>query len=374
MTELLAGRVAIGGRIDRGWVAIDGEAIEGVGWGEPAHAPDSEAAGVLAPGLCDLQVNGAAGHEVTAGEEAMTAIESALVQRGVTRFLATVTTLPDDRAATAMTSLARRAADPAAPVAGIHLEGPFLSPLHPGVHPPELLRAPADGIPAYYEDPAVRLVTLAPELPGALDLIERLSARGVTVALGHTGADADTMARAAERGARMVTHVFNAMAPLHHRSPGPAGAALVDDRLAVGVIADGHHVDGRVLELIRRAAGDRVVLVSDASAAAAAPPGSYMLSGRPIVSGQDGVVRDEDGRLAGSAALLDEILPRWLALTGASLADAIAAATERPAAIAGCSAALVPGAPADLVEVADDGRVLRVMRAGRWLTRTPARR
>jgi N-acetylglucosamine-6-phosphate deacetylase len=341
--------------------------IEGVAHGTPPRTPDEQVAGVLAPGLCDVQVNGAAGHEVTGGEDALDAIEAALVAHGVARFLATITTVPDGSAAAAVRRLSHRARDPESAVAGIHLEGPFLSPQHAGVHPVELLRVPANGIPSHYDDPAVRMVTLAPELPGALELIELLCTRGVTVALGHTGADAATIDRAVSMGARMITHVFNAMAALHHRAPGPVGAALIDDRLSVGVIADGQHVDARVLELVRRAAGDRVVLVSDASPAAAAPPGPHAFAGRSIERDADGAVRDADGRLAGSGALLDGVLATWLASTGATLGEAIAAATTRPAAVAGLATALTPGAPADLVEVLDDGRLARVMRAGRWL-------
>jgi N-acetylglucosamine-6-phosphate deacetylase len=366
MTTLLAGPLAIGAAIAPGWVEIADDRIEAIGAGPPPRPPDEPVTGVLAPGLCDLQVNGAAGREVTGDDAALDAIEDALVERGVTRFLATVTTTPDEVAAAAVRRLSARAGDPSSPVEGVHLEGPFLSPEHAGVHPVDLLRVPVDGVPAHYDDPSVRLVTLAPELPGALELIEHLSARGVAVALGHTGADAPTVERAVACGARMVTHVFNAMAPLHHRVPGPAGAALVDDRLALGVIADGHHVDPRVLELIRRAAGDRVVLVSDASPAAAAPPGSYVFAGREIVRTDDGEVRDSEGRLAGSGALLDDILVTWLACTRATLADAIAAATTWPASVAGLAPALTEGARADLVELRGDGSVARVMRGGRW--------
>jgi N-acetylglucosamine-6-phosphate deacetylase len=369
LTTLLAGRVFADGAIAPGWIALTPDGIQEAGAGAPPCVPDERVAGILAPGLCDIQVNGAAGHETTGDERSLDAIEAALVSRGVTRFLATVTTIPADLAATAVQRLSRHASARDSAIAGIHLEGPFLSPDHAGVHPVELLATPADGVPAYYDDPAVRVVTLAPELPGALELIARLSARGITVAIGHTGADAETMARAVAAGARLVTHVFNAMAPLHHRAPGPAGTALVDDRLTIGVIADGRHVDAKVLELVRRAAGDRVVLVSDASAAAAAPPGEYVLGGRRVVLGDDGTVRDERGRLAGSAALLDEVLLRWLALTDATLPEALAAVTLRPARIAGCPEELAPGAPADLVELDDGGAVVRVMRAGRWLAR-----
>jgi N-acetylglucosamine-6-phosphate deacetylase len=372
MTErLLSGRRAVDGRVVPGWVIVAPDRIVASGTGAPPRAPDEQPPGVLAPALCDLQVNGAAGHEVTGDDRALDAIEATLRAHGVTRFLATVTTTDDATAVAAVGRLARRTADPGSAVCGIHLEGPFLSPEHAGVHRVQLLRTPADGVPGYFGDPAVRLVTLAPELPGALDLVERLSARGVTVSIGHTGADARTVAEAADRGARMVTHVFNAMAPLLHRAPGPAGAALVDDRIAVGVIADGRHVDAPVLELVRRSAVGRVVLVSDALAAAGAPPGRYRIAGRAITLRADGSVRDEDGRLAGSAVLLDECLRHWLAATGATLADAVAAATTRPADAIGLDAELSPGAPGDLVELADDGTVTRVMLAGAWLDRTP---
>ena len=211
------------------------------------------------------------------------------------------------------------------------------------MHRPELLRAPAAGVPRSYDSAAVRLVTLAPELPGALELIARLRGRGVTVALGHSGADAATAIRALDAGATLVTHLFNAMAPLHHRSPGLAGVALTDPRAAPCVIADGVHVDPVVLRLVRRAAGERVILVSDASAAAAAPPGAYGLAGTAVRRGDDGTVRTAGGRLAGSAALLDEMAVTWAAATGAGPLETMAAAAVRPAAAIGLDARHPPG-------------------------------
>ena len=263
-----------------------------------------------------------------------------------------------------------RAADPGSPVAGVHLEGPFLNPAHAGMHPVERLRTPADGVPAWTEHPAVRLVTLAPELPGAIDLIARLTERGIAVALGHSGADANVARSAVDAGARLVTHVFNAMAPLHHRAPGLAGLALVDDRVRVTVIADGQHVDPLVLELVRRSARARTVLVTDATPATGAPAGSYEMAGVVIAREHDGPARTEDGRLAGSTLVLDEAVRRWGRMTGATPAESIFAASEAPAAAASLPVAASVGAPADFVLLDAEGRVRRVMSRGRWHERS----
>jgi N-acetylglucosamine-6-phosphate deacetylase len=166
----------------------------------------------------------------------------------------------------------------------------------------------------------------------------------------------------------VVTHVFNAMAPLLQRAPGLAGVALVDPRLWVSVIADGHHVDPLVLELIRRAAGTRIVLVTDSTPAAASPPGSFEMAGVAIERVADGPARTRDGRLAGSALTLDAAARNWSAMTEASLAEALTAASEAPAAAIGLSPGLRAGAPADLLLLDSYGRVLRVMRRGRWLS------
>jgi N-acetylglucosamine-6-phosphate deacetylase len=324
------------------WFELEGERLVATGRGRAPRPPDERCDGRLARGLVDLQVNGCAGADVTGGHAALDRLDAHLLARGVTSYLATVATTDDETAARAAADVVEREADPASPVAGLHLEGPFLA--RPGAHPAALLRAPADGpLPGAYGSPALRLVTLAPELPGALELIAALRERGVTVALGHSDADATTALRAVEAGARMVTHVFNAMAPLHHRAPGLVGVALTDERLAVGVIADGEHVEALVLRLVRRAAGERVVLVSDLV--------GETLAGRAPASGV----------LTGGRATLDEALRRWMHFTGAPLDEALEAAAVRPAALAGV------GARADLVELDEASRVVRVMRGGRWL-------
>jgi N-acetylglucosamine-6-phosphate deacetylase len=317
----------------------------------------------------DLQVNGGAGVEVTSGSAALDRLERTLLARGVTSYLPTLVSGPDAEVTAAVAELDERSTDPASPVVGVHLEGPYLSPRHAGVHRPAQLRAPTDGpLPVAYASSCVRLVTLAPELPGSRELIAALHARGVTVSLGHADADAPTARAAFAAGASMVTHVFDAMRPLHHRAPGLVGAALIDPRVRVGIIVDGHHVDAIVLELVRRAAGRRVVLVSDASPAAAAPEGLYAIGGVDLVLGPDGVARTPGGVLAGSAILLDDAVRTWTRLTEATLAEAIMAASETPAAAIGLPPPLAVGSPADLVLMNDAGAVLRVMRGGAWVT------
>lgn len=352
---ILAAPLALGGVLAPGWAEIDGDVLAGIGHGDPPRAADERLDGVLAPGLCDLQVNGGAGFEVGDGPEALDAIDALALAHGVTSYLPTLVSPVDG---SALDALGARAADPASPVAGVHLEGPFLSREHAGMHPPERLRIPSDGVPDWLEHPAVRLVTIAPELPGALELIGRLAARGITVSLGHSGACAGVALAAIDAGARMVTHVFNAMGPLHHRAPGLAGVALVDDRVRVGVIPDARHVDPLVLEVVRRSAGARVALVSDATPAAGAPAGRYAMAGVPI----DGAGRTADGRLAGSVLTLDGAARSWARSTGATFAEALFAASEVSGLATGCAA----GAPADLVLFAEDQAVRAVMRRGRW--------
>lgn len=364
---LLAGRLARRGKARDGWLEIEGEWITAAGEGPPARTPDERLEGTVAPGLCDLQVNGARGHEVTDGAAALDAIDASMLARGVTGYLANVVTTEEQIAERAVSEIAERAADPRSPLEGAHLEGPFLDPDHAGMHRAELLRPPAGGLPSFYSSPAVRLVTVAPELPGALELIAELRSRGLVVALGHSAASAEVACRAVDAGATLVTHIFNAMRPLHHRAPGLAGQALMDARVGVCVIADGLHVDPLVLELVRRAAGGRVVLVSDASSAAAAAPGAYVMAGVEVEVREDGSVRTADGRLAGSDLTLDRAVRNWTGMTGATLAEAVCAASERPAAAIGLPVPLAPGSPADLVLLDDEGGVRRVMRRGAWV-------
>jgi N-acetylglucosamine-6-phosphate deacetylase len=365
---IISGLLVRGGRMAGGWIEVQAGRIAGAGPGEPPRPADVHHDGPIAPGFVDLQVNGGVGVEVVAGPEAIERIDARQLRHGVTSYLPTIITTDDASAERALDELAEHAADAASPVAGVHLEGPFLNRHHRGVHRAELLRAPADGVPDYYQHPAVRLVTLAPELPGALALIERLVARGVTVSLGHTGADVATGERAADCGATLVTHLFNAMSPFHHRAPGLVGWALLSDRIDPCVVADELHVVPLTLELIRRAAGDRVILVTDASVAAGAEPGEYLQAGVTIRLQADGRAVNRDGTLAGSAIALDAAVRTWAESASAGIPAAIAAASVRPAAAIGLVAGLESGDPADLVLLDAAGRVVGVMRRGDWVS------
>ncbi|HEY0279523.1 MAG TPA: amidohydrolase family protein, partial [Solirubrobacterales bacterium] len=211
----------------------------------------------------------------------------------------------------------------------------------------------------------VSQVTLAPELPGALDLADALVARGVTVSCGHTEADAVAAHLAFDRGATAVTHLFNAMRPPEARDPGIAYAALGRDDVFITLIVDGHHLAGDTLRMAWRAAGERVVLVSDAVAAAAAPDGDYTLGGAVRVHSADGVVRNEAGSLAGSTLSMLAAVRNSHAL-GVPLAAALAAATEAPARMARRPdlGRIIPGAPADLVVLTDTLEIQRVLLQG----------
>ena len=364
---LIAGVVATGGEAREGWLDIAGEHVAASGFGAPPGTPDLAHDGVIARGLCDLQVNGAGGVEITAGAAALDRIDAVMLAHGVTSYLPTVVSTDPETATRAVEDIADRMRDPASPVEGAHLEGPFLSTDFRGRHRREFLRSPAEPLPAYYEHAAVRLVTIAPELPGAVPLIGALARRGVVVSLGHSGASYEEAGLGVEAGARLVTHLFNAMPGLHHRRPGLVGRALLDARLGLGLIADGFHVDRRVLGLVGRIAAARVVLVTDASPAAGAPAGRYELAGLVLEGTPEGRAQTLDGLLLGSALLLDEAVRRWRDAADVPLAAALCAAGERPARALGLPAGFAPGSPADLVLTTSDGCVERVMRRGAWV-------
>lgn len=323
------------------------------------------------PGFLDLQVNGAAGIDLTREPERLWEVAAALPRFGVTAFLPTVITSAPAQRERALAALAAGPPEGwtgAVPL-GLHLEGPLIAPARKGAHPEAWLRPPAPEIADGWSRAAgVAMVTLAPELPGALDLVDALADRGVVVALGHTEATAAQVRAAADRGARAVTHLGNAMPPLGGRTPGPVGAALADDRLVAGVIADGHHLDDTTLAAYAAALGDRLLLVTDTTAALGMPDGPARL-GEQQVDVRDGTVRLADGTLAGSAADLAQCLRVLRRATGWSLAEAGAACTAVPAALLGDPdrGRLTPGARGDLTLVDDDLRVVATVVGGRLL-------
>jgi N-acetylglucosamine-6-phosphate deacetylase len=368
---IVSGRLVRGGQSSPGWIRSEGGLITEAGEGAPGEPGDEIfdfGDNLVSRGLVDVQVNGGAGFQIIGGGDAVLMISDALLAHGVTDFLGTVITTGDAVADAAVRSMEPLVDRPECPLAGVHLEGPFLSPEHRGVHRAEYLSVPESGVPEYYESDAIRLVTLAPELPGALGLIDSLRDRSVAVSLGHSAATWDEAEAAADHGAGLITHLFNGMRPFHHRFPGLSGWGLSSPRMVCGLIADGVHVDPRVLEIVNRLAGDRVALTADASTAACAAPGRYRQAGVGIELDAQGEVHAVGGGLAGGAVFLDEIVRTWKASCGLTAAQALEAATTVPANAIGLHASLQVGAPADIAVFDDALNVLAVMKAGRWCT------
>ena len=301
----------------------------------------------LVPGFVDLQVNGIG--EVSVAQATGSdwdRLDEVLARAGVTAWCPTLPTAPLDDYERPLAEITRAAErdGPRPKVVGAHLEGPFLGAV-PGAHPAVLVREIDLGWLAALPD-SVAIVTLGPEQPEALAAIELLSDRDVLVALGHTAAVLDQMTAAADSGARLVTHCFNAMAPLHQREPGPIGSALTDDRLAVSVIADLVHVHPALLHLVFRTKPQgRVAVVTDSVAGEPAPSGG---------------VRLDDDTIAGSTVPMDQAVANLVLHCDVPLEDAVAAASTTPARLLGLDrhGELRPGARADLVALDDDLRAV----------------
>ena len=321
--------------------------------------------GIAVPGFVDLQVNGFGGVDFAAADAGgyRTAGE-ALLETGVTAYQPTMITAPEEDLIAALREVP--SAGPTGPkLLGVHLEGPFLSPHRIGAHPAASRRDPDPALLERLLDAGpVGYVTLAPELPGALELVDLLHERGVVVSCGHSDATAAQAAAAFDRGVGTVTHLFNAMRPLGHRDPGIAGAALVRDDVIVQVILDGHHLAEETARVVWRTAAGRVALVTDAIAATGTSDGSCRLGGVDVVV-RDGVARRADGVIAGSVVTMIENVRNLHAL-GAPLVDAVAAATSVPARVLGRSdvGVLREGGEADIVVLDDRLEVRTVLRAG----------
>lgn len=352
------GRVLLEGR----FVAADLASAEGMVVAPAAVggvAGVVEADGLLvAPGYVDLQCNGGLGIDLAGEPERLWELAALLPRFGVTAWLPTIVTSPPGVVERAIETLA--AGPPArwqgAVPLGLHLEGPFLSPHQPGAHPAALLRPPTlAAIEGWTRHGGVAVVTLAPEMPGAIEVIEALVERQVVVSLGHTLATAAEATAAVAAGASWVTHLFNAMAPLHHRAPGLVGVALTDERLRVGLIPDGIHLHPPIVALAQRALGARLTIVTDAVGALGMPGGTQRLGRREVTVGDDGV-RLADGTLAGSNLSMDQGVRNLVAFTGCTPSVALHAAATAPAAVLGDTArgTLSPGARADAVLLTED--------------------
>jgi N-acetylglucosamine-6-phosphate deacetylase len=335
---------------------------------------------ILVPGFIDIHMHGGAGVDVMhSGPAELPHLNQFLTRHGVTGYFPTTVAAPLDQTCkslehlagsieSAQSSVNNGNAIQARPL-GIHLEGPFLSHARRGVHPPECLVDPTVELFERFWQAArghVRMMTIAPELPGALEVISEAARRKVCVSIGHSDATMDAARAGVRAGARHATHTFNAMRPLDHRDPGILGEVLTDSHLSADVIADGIHVAPEVVELFLRAKGiERSVLITDATAAAGMPDGTYQLG--PIqVEVKDGRCT-KDGKLAGSVLTMDAAVRNVTKFGTWSLRDAVRAATFNPAHVAGLDkhGQLVPGAEANIVVLGPNGEVRKTIVGGR---------
>ena len=382
--RLLAGGrlVTPGGVVNPGWIRLAGNVIDAVGTGAPPEPAPLEVTDLrgrwVLPGFVDMHVHGGGGTSFTEGpaDDARRAAEFHR-RHGSTTIVASLVTAPLAELEARAAMLAGLARDGV--IAGIHLEGPFLAAARCGAQDSRHMIAPDPGAFAALHAAAggsLRVVTLAPELPGAAGLIEAAVQAGVIAAVGHTDATADVTAAAVDAGVAHATHLFNGMRPLHHREPGPVGALLDRDEVTCEVIADGVHLHDTAIRLVARAAGPgRLVLITDAMAAAGMPDGGYRLGSlRVEVAG--GVARltgdGGPGAIAGSTATMAGVVRHALA-AGLPVTEVAAAASTTPARVLGLgdrTGALAPGLAADLVVCDEDFRLQAVMRQGEWLSDT----
>ena len=344
----------VDGRLVPGDVEVEDGVVQAVALRRPGQ-------GIAAPGFVDLQVNGFAGVDLMAADrDGYARVGEALLESGTTAFQPTFVTAPEETHLEALRAMPEDGIGPH--VVGAHLEGPFLSPKRLGVHDARGAVAPDLALLRRLLDAApVSQVTLAPELPGAFELIDELVARGIAVSAGHTDATAAEAHLAFDRGVRTVTHLFNAMRHSTPRDPSIAVAALARPDVVVQVIVDLHHVAADTVLVAWQAASNRFALVTDAAPAAGMGDGEFVLGGRRIRAA-DGVVRGPEGQLAGSALTMIDAV-RNLHGLGVALADALRAAAEVPARVVGRPdlGRLVPGAPADVVILDDRLEVRRVL-------------
>ena len=368
------GRLVLEDQVVTGRIEIEDGLIVGVVPDPPAGGPVAADGPLIAPGFVDVHVHGGGGHDAMGDVAALDGMSRHLLRHGVTSFLPTAVSAPiDDLVAFAervRTWLPRPPRDGADPL-GFNLEGPFLAQPRRGAHDPAHLRIPAD-IPRAVLEPLVqglRLITVAPELPGALELIAWLRERGVATSIGHSAATVVEAANGFRAGGTSTTHLFNAMTGVDHRAPGVAVAALLDDSAYVELIADGIHVDRALWPLVARLKpADRMLLVSDAIALAGMGDGRGQVGGLSIEVQDGRVTLAGTSTLAGSVLTLD-VAVRNLVASGTTVPYAVAAASRNPLAMLGIEdrGRIAAGQRADLVELDGELRVRRVMLAGRWI-------
>lgn len=328
--------------------------------------------GLICPGFIDLQINGAFGVDVGPDEDDLRALSSNLPETGTTAFLPTAISWPAERYGAFLEAFDGASATRGARILGAHIEGPFLSPKRKGAHDPDNLRLVDVGLlKEILGSGGVKVMTLAPELPGALEAAGLLRENGAVASVGHTNATYEETLRALDAGFSKATHLYNAMSSFEHRAPGAVGALLTDERARAGVIADGVHVHEGALRLAYREKGvEGLALVTDAMEAAGMPDGEYELSGRTVRL-KVGEVRLSDGTLAGSALTMDGAVRNAVKFMGIPLYEAVRMASETPAEILGLFAKgrIIPGADADLMLLSPEGFVEETIVAGETVYR-----
>jgi len=370
-----SGEIADAGVLFRDGVIEAVEKREGITL--PAGAEELKVPGSTAiPGFIDVHIHGAGGYDVMEGSPAALAgVARKVSEFGTTSFVATTVTAGLDDTCRAVEGIAqyitRQHAEDAAKgeILGIHFEGPFLSKERRGVHPPELLRLPsAEVLNRFLKSAAgnARILTIAPELMGAMPCIEAARDAGMVVSMGHTDATYEQARAAIADGAHHATHVYNAMRPFTHRDPGVIGAVLTSPDVTAELIADGVHVDEVAMKILVQAKGaERVILISDGISATGMPDGKYMLGGLEV-SVTGGVCRNAEGKLAGSTLTLDRALRNIVAL-GVPLSNAVHMLTLNPATLLGIEfkkGALRSGADADIVLLDEGLQISRVWTRG----------
>jgi N-acetylglucosamine-6-phosphate deacetylase len=374
MTVLTDARLVQGDQVvDGGWIRCDGERFAEVGRGDPPIGRHRSVGGrLVVPGFVDIHVHGGGGGSFTTGS----AEEGAAVARfhrrhGTTTLLASLVTAPLPDLLRQISVLADLVDDEV--VAGLHLEGPFLSPVRRGAHARRLLRAPTPGDVERLlcrRPGAVRMATLAPELDGGLDAVAQVAAAGAVPAVGHTDATYEVANAAVDAGARVATHLFNAMRPIHHREPGVVVALMERPEVVLELINDGVHLDPSLVRWVLATVGhDRAALVSDAIAAAGADDGLYALGGASVRV-RDGRAELVDGSsLAGSTLTMDAAFRRAVRCQGLPVVAAARAAATTPATLLGLDEVglIAPGRQANLVVLDEDLTVRAVLYRGSWV-------
>ena len=352
-----------------GWVRVEGQRIVDTGEGGPPAPADRHLDGTLVPGFVDMHCHGGGGASFTAGDAQQAhRVAAAHLRHGTTTLVASLVTDEVPVLERSLRTLGELVDD--GHLAGVHLEGPWLSRDFCGAHDPALVRPPSPQDVARLVaagGTALRMVTLAPELDGGIDTVRRLVDAGVVVGVGHTGAPYEQVRAAIGAGASVATHLFNQMRGLHQRRPGPVAALLEDEGVWIELICDGVHVHPAMLRLTLRSAPARIALVTDAMGAAAAEDGDYVLGTVPVRV-REGVARTPDGTIAGSTLTMAGAVRHGVA-NGFTLQEAVDAATRAPAEALGLSdvGAIRPGARADLVVLDARLGVTAVMRAGHWV-------